>query len=95
MANHLNRSLKAVERYIRTFCRVVYCQCTLKNSLKTAMIVGISVPLEKAYWQFHCSLVEMHFIRSASSMFWSVERHWMAYDGKKHWLIEKGQEMPL
>ncbi len=39
----LTHSLKAVERYITTFCRTVYAQSQMQNSLKTAMVVGISV----------------------------------------------------
>ncbi len=43
IARDLNHSLKAVERYITTFCRTVYAQSQMKNTLKTAMVVGISV----------------------------------------------------
>ena len=43
IARDLNHSLKAVERYITTFCRAIYTQSQMKNSLKTAMVVGISV----------------------------------------------------
>jgi len=43
IARNLNHSLKAVERYITTFCRTVYAQSQMKNTLKTAMVVGISV----------------------------------------------------
>lgn len=44
IARNLTHSLKAVERYITTFCRTVYTQSQMKNTLKTAMVVGISVP---------------------------------------------------
>ena len=43
IARDLTHSLKAVERYITTFCRTVYAQSQMKNTLKTAMVVGISV----------------------------------------------------
>lgn len=43
IARDLDHSLKAIERYITTFCRTVYAQSQLKNTLKTAMVVGISV----------------------------------------------------
>lgn len=43
IARDLNHSLRAVERYITTFCRTVYTQSKMKNTLKTAMVVGISV----------------------------------------------------
>ncbi len=45
IARDLTHSLKAVERYINTFCRILFCQKQLKNTLKCAMVVGVSVPL--------------------------------------------------
>ena len=42
VARRLSHSLTAVERYIQTFCRVVYAQRKMRNMLKTAMVVGIS-----------------------------------------------------
>jgi len=45
----LQHSLKAVERYINTFCRVVYCMNEVQNTLKTAMVVGVSVTLVNRY----------------------------------------------
>ena len=41
----LTHSLKAVERYIHSFCRIVYCQEQVHNTLQTAQIVGVSVAL--------------------------------------------------
>jgi hypothetical protein len=49
IARDLKHSLKAVERYIQTFCRVVFAQKQLQNSLKTALVVGVSVPLVNRY----------------------------------------------
>lgn len=43
IARNLTHSLKAVERYITTFCRIVYTQSQMQNTLKTAMVVGVSV----------------------------------------------------
>lgn len=43
IARAIKHSLYAVERYVGNFCRVVYCQQQVKNTLKTAMIVGLSV----------------------------------------------------
>lgn len=42
IARDLKHSLKAVERYIQTFCRIVFCQGQVHNTLKTALIVGVS-----------------------------------------------------
>ena len=49
IARDLNHSLKAVERYIQDFCRVVYCQAELRNTLKTALVVGVSVAAVNRY----------------------------------------------
>lgn len=49
IARQLKHSLRAVERYIQTFCRVIYCQTEVKNTLKTALIVGVSVALVNKY----------------------------------------------
>jgi hypothetical protein len=49
IARDLKHSLKAVERYIQTFCRVVYCQQQLHNTLKTALVVGVSVESVNRY----------------------------------------------
>jgi hypothetical protein len=49
IARDLQHSLKAVERYLQTFKRVLYCQWQVRNSLKTAMIVGVSVALVNRY----------------------------------------------
>jgi hypothetical protein len=49
IARDLQHSLKAVERYLQTFRRVLYSQWQLRNSLKTAMVVGVSVALVNRY----------------------------------------------
>ena len=49
IGRELKHSLKAVERYINTFCRVVYCYTQAQESLKTALIVGISVNAVNRY----------------------------------------------
>ena len=43
IARDMKHSLKAVERYIRTFSRVVYTQSALHNTLKTALVTGVSI----------------------------------------------------
>lgn len=49
VARSIKHSLTAVERYIDTFCRVVYCQSQFGDELKTALVVGISVSAVKTY----------------------------------------------
>jgi len=53
IARNMQHSLKAVERYTHTFARSIYCQKEVQNTLKTAMIVGISVPLLNKYMALH------------------------------------------
>ena len=45
ISRDLNHSLKAVERYITSFCRIVFCQGKVRNSLQTALITGRSIAL--------------------------------------------------
>jgi hypothetical protein len=45
----IKHTLRAVERYVDTFCRVVFCHEKMKNNLQTAMIVGVSTSLVEKY----------------------------------------------
>ena len=85
VARQLNHSLKAVERYIQTFCRVIYAQRSLRDSLKTALVVGISVPAANAYWELHDELVhrEPNYAERLEEIMQVGERHWQAADQKK------------
>lgn len=53
IARRLQHSLKAVERYINSYCRIVHCQRQLRDTLKTAMVVGVSVSLVKKCLDIH------------------------------------------
>ena len=55
IARTIKHSLGAVERYIDTFCRVVYCQRKFRNTLKTALVVGVSVLTVNTYLELHTS----------------------------------------
>jgi len=55
IARTIKHSLSAVERYIDTFCRVVYCQRKFRNTLKTALVVGVSVLTVNTYLELHTS----------------------------------------
>lgn len=80
IARDLNHSLKAIERYTQAFCRVVYCQGQLHNTLKTALVVGISVAavirylgLKERYWntsEYRERLVE---IEEVGTRFWDYQ----------------------
>ena len=85
MARQLNHSLKAVERYIQTHCRVLYVQQSLRNMLKTALMVGISVSLVNTYHEMHKELMGSHaFYRERLGEVLKVgHAHWEACDEKK------------
>ncbi len=53
IARTIKHSLTAVERYIDTFCRVVYCQRRFRNNLKTALVVGVSIHTVNTYLGLH------------------------------------------
>ena len=58
IARTIKHSLTAVERYIDTFSRVVYCQRRFRNNLKTALVVGVSVHTVNTYLQLHTEACE-------------------------------------
>jgi len=58
IARIIKHSLTAVERYIDTFCRVVYCQRKFRNNLKTALVVGASVYSVNTYLNLHTEACE-------------------------------------
>ncbi len=84
IARNLQHSLKAVERYISSFCRIIYCQQQLRNSLKTAMVVGCSIHQVNTCLGIHYE----HCKKSRyKDILEKVERvgsaFWEAHDGKK------------
>jgi len=73
----LKHSLKAIERYVHTFCRVIFCQARLKNTLRTAMVVGISVAgvnryleLKDKYWGSGGYRERLEEIEKVGSQWW-------------------------
>lgn len=58
IARAIKHSLTAVERYIDTFCRVIYCQRRFRNNLKTALVVGVSVNTVNTYIALHTDSCE-------------------------------------
>lgn len=80
----LQHSLKAVERYIQTFCRVVYCMNELQNNLKTAMVIGVSVSLVNRYISLRDQYKNKKFYKDRIE---EIERvgscFWEAQDSKK------------
>lgn len=85
VAHHLKHSLGSIERYIRTYCRVVYAYKKLQDHLKTALVVGISHSLELRYWDLHCELIHKdRFYRDRLDEVLDLgEGHWNAEDEKR------------
>jgi hypothetical protein len=85
VARKLNHALSSVERYIQTFCRVVYAQRRMRNILKTAMVVGISRASAQSYWHLHWDLIDKDpFYRERIDEVLEVgQEYWVALDGKK------------
>ena len=93
IARDLNHSLKAVERYIQGFCRVVYCHAQLRNTLKSALVVGVSVAavnrylgLKERYWDTPQYRDRLEEIEKVGSQFWAVQ------DAKKSLGASQGGE---
>ena len=58
IARAIKHSLTAVERYIDTFCRVIFCQRRFRNNLKTALVIGVSVHTVNTYLGLHTDACE-------------------------------------
>ena len=67
IARSIKHSLTAVERYIDTFCRVVYCQRKFRNNLKTALVVGVSMATVNTYLDLHSQACETRDYRQRIS----------------------------
>ena len=85
VARQLNHSLRAVERYIRTYCRVVYAQRKLRNTYKVALVVGISVSAVNTYFDLHQEMMESNsFYRERiDEVLKRGEEQWEGCDEKK------------
>src|SRR5512139_233849 len=85
IARQLKHSLTAIERYIDTFCRIVYCQRKFRNNLQTALVVGVSVCAVNTYLEVHTQSCEDPRYREQISQ--TEERgrlFWEAMDAKKN-----------
>lgn len=89
ITRQMTHSLKAVERYVQSFCRILYCQQQVHDTLQTALIVGKSTHLVE-----RCLALRDRF-KSTPEYRERLEeiqekgsRYWEAIDGKK----KPGQE---
>lgn len=84
IARDMQHSLKAVERYINSYCRVVYCQQQLRDSLKTALVVGVSIAQVNRCLELHEANCRRRFYRERLA---AIERvgsaFWEMHDAKK------------
>lgn len=84
IARDMNHALRSVERYIQTFCRVLHCQQQLRNSLRTAMVVGVSVPLVTRYLDLSFRLYKTPEYKQRLSEIEELgSRFWECCDEKK------------
>ena len=49
IARAIKHTLRSIERYVDTFCRVIFCHEKMKNNLQTALVVGASTSLVEKY----------------------------------------------
>ena len=91
IARTIKHSLSAVERYIDTFCRVVCCQRKFRNTLKTALVGGVSVFTVNTYLELHTRACEYPAYRERISEIEKRGRtYYKAVDFKKStWQTEK------
>jgi len=80
IARQMKHSLKAVESYVHSFCRIVYCQEQVNDLFETALITGRSTALVKRCLEIkdkYKVLVEykerVEKIEELGSKFWTAE----------------------
>ena len=84
IARELTHSLEAVERYIHSFCRIVFCQQQVRDSLKTALIVGLSSALVSHCLALRDRLIKTKAYQERLKLIEDIgTRYWEAQDGKK------------
>lgn len=94
ISRNMKHSLKAVERYISTFCRVFYTQRELRNTLKTALVVGVSVVLVNRCLELADRYRGKEFFQERLTEIEKVGRmFWEAQDAKKNLGRRKGKRI--
>ena len=84
IARRLKHSLKAVERYVDSYCRIVFCQRQLRDTLKTAMVVGVSVPLvDKCLAIHNARVLGAKYKERLEDIERRGSAYWEAQDNKK------------
>lgn len=84
IARSIMHSIKAVERYIDTFCRVVYGYSQLKCNLKTALVVGISIAGVDRYLEIYQDYKnKKRYTETLEAISQRGRRFWSDFDFKK------------
>jgi DNA-binding CsgD family transcriptional regulator len=90
ISRQIKHSLKAVERYVDTFCRVVYCQNQVHNTLQTALIIGISVSQISTYLAIKDEYIKKPAYQNRLEMIESKGKaYWDQIDFKKNALQQE------
>lgn len=85
ISREMKHSLTAVERYVDSFCRIVYCQRKFRNNLKTALVTGASVPTVQTYLDLHTQACADPRYRERLAQIEERGRiYWEAVDFKKN-----------
>lgn len=83
VARHIKHSQKAVDRYLQTFARCVYCQRKGFTRLEVALTVGISAAAAHTYLDLYDQLRDQP----------GTAHRWEELDliGKSHWEVSDGK----
>jgi DNA-binding CsgD family transcriptional regulator len=93
IARDLTHSLKAVERYITSFCRIIHVQKQVHNSLRTALITGFSVALVDRNLALRDKWMKTPDYRDRLERIQELGlRYWNAGDSKKGGSLTNGRQ---
>jgi predicted transcriptional regulator len=84
ISNQIKHALKSVERYIQSFCRVVYTQRMTRDSLQTALITGFSMALVNRCLELRDQVIKTDAYKSRLDQIEeNGAKYWEAVDSKK------------
>lgn len=84
IARNLQHSLKAVERYIGSFCRILYAHGQMRDTFKTALVTGVSIALVNRCTDLRDKLKNTPEYRERLGQIEELgSRYWEAADQKK------------
>lgn len=84
ISRQLTHSLKSVERYIHSFCRVVYTQKMTRDSMQTALITGFSMHLVNQCFEIRDKMMKTEAWKKRIEEIEELgSRYWESTDSKK------------